>query len=65
MIDAIKRAGSAEPEKIREALVNTKDFEGVSGKITMKPNGDPIKAMVLNKVQDGKFVFVKTIKPEE
>jgi branched-chain amino acid transport system substrate-binding protein len=65
VLDAIKRAGSAEPEKIREALVNTKDFEGVSGKITMKPNGDPIKAMVLNKVQDGKFAFVNTIKPED
>jgi branched-chain amino acid transport system substrate-binding protein len=63
VLDAIKRAGSTDPEKIREALVNTKDFEGVSGKITMKPDGDPIKAMVLNKVQGGKFVFVRTIEP--
>ncbi len=65
VLDAIKRAGSTDPEKIREALVNTKDFHGVSGKITMKPDGDPIKAMVLNKVQDGKFVFVRTIEPEK
>lgn len=65
VLDAIKRAGSTDPQKIRDALVETKDFEGVSGKITMKPNGDPIKAMVLNKVQDGKFAFVRTIPPKQ
>jgi branched-chain amino acid transport system substrate-binding protein len=63
VLDAIKRAGSSEPQKIREALVNTKDFKGVSGAITMKPNGDPVKAMVVNKVKDGKFVYVTTINP--
>lgn len=63
VLDAINRAGSCEPQKIREALVNTKGFQGVSGTITMKPNGDPIKAMVVNKVKDGKFVYVTTIDP--
>jgi branched-chain amino acid transport system substrate-binding protein len=63
LIDAIKRAGSSDPHKIREALVNTKDFQGVSGTITMQPNGDPIKAMVVNKVKDGKFAYVTTINP--
>lgn len=63
VIDAIKRAGSCDPLKIREALVNTKDFQGVSGTITMKPNGDPVKAMVVNRVKDGKFSYVTTINP--
>jgi branched-chain amino acid transport system substrate-binding protein len=63
VVDAIKRAGSCDPAKIREALVNTKDFQGVSGTITMKPNGDPIKAMVVNRVKDGKFAYVTTINP--
>jgi branched-chain amino acid transport system substrate-binding protein len=63
VLDCIKRAGSCEPEKIREALVATKDFEGVSGKITMKPDGNPIKAMVINKVKNGKFAYVTTINP--
>lgn len=62
-LDAIKRAGSTDPVKIREALVGTKDFEGVSGKISMKPDGNPIKAIVVNKVQDGKFTYVTTITP--
>ncbi len=63
VLDAIKRANSTEPAKIREALVSTKDFEGVTGKITMKPDGNPIKAMVINKVQGGKFAYVTTINP--
>ncbi len=63
LVDAIKRAGAADPQKIRDALVHTKDFEGVSGKITMKEDGNPIKAMVINKVQNKKFVYVTTIKP--
>lgn len=63
LLDAIKRAGAAEPEKIREALLATKDFEGVSGKITMKPDGNPVKAMVIDQVKGGKFVYVTTIMP--
>ncbi len=63
LLDAIKRAGSDDPQKIREALVNTKNFEGVGGAITMQSNGNPIKAMVVNKVKDGKFVYIKSIMP--
>ncbi len=63
ILDAARRAGSADPVKIRDALASTKDFEGVSGKITMKPDGNAIKAMVVNKVQNGKFVYVTTINP--
>ena len=32
--DAIKRANSADPQKIRDALAQTKDFEGSAGSIT-------------------------------
>lgn len=63
LLDAIRRAGSTDPQKIRDAIVKTKDFEGVSGKITMKEDGNPIKAMVINKVQGKKFVYVTTINP--
>ncbi len=39
------------------------NFPGVSGIITMQENGNPIKSMVINKVKDGKFVYVTTINP--
>jgi branched-chain amino acid transport system substrate-binding protein len=63
ILDAIKRAGSSDPQKIRDALASTKDFEGVTGKITLKPDGNPIKSMVINKVKDGKFEYVTTVTP--
>ncbi len=63
ILDAIKRAGSADSVKIRNALASTKDFEGITGKITLKPDGNAIKAMVINKVKDGKFNYVTTIYP--
>lgn len=63
ILDAITRAGTVEPTKIRDALASTKDFEGVTGKITLKPDGNAVKAMVVNKVENGKFEYVTTINP--
>jgi branched-chain amino acid transport system substrate-binding protein len=63
LIDAVKRAGSFEGPKVRDALSKTKDFNGVSGPMTMGADGNPIKSMVINKVEDGKFVYYMTIKP--
>ncbi len=63
LVDAIKRAGSIDGTKIRDALAATKDFRGVSGTITMGEDGNPIKSMVINKVSGGKFVYVTTINP--
>ena len=59
----MKRAGSTEGPKVRDALSNTKDFKGVSGSITMGPDGDPVKNVVINKVENGKFVYYMTITP--
>lgn len=63
LVDAVKRAGSTDGAKVRDALASTKDFQGVSGKITMGEDGNPIKSMVINKVEGGKFVYVTTINP--
>ena len=63
LVDAIKRAGAANPVKIRKALATTKDFGGISGKITLQENGNAIKSMVINVVKDGKFQYVTTISP--
>lgn len=59
LADAIKRAGSTNPRAIRDALAATRDFPGVSGKITFDQNRDPSKSLVLLRVQDGKFRFVR------
>lgn len=63
LIEAIEKAGSTDGPKVREAMVNIKNFPGVSGLITMQENGNPIKSMVINKVKDGKFAYVTTVNP--
>ncbi|WP_394701252.1 ABC transporter substrate-binding protein [uncultured Propionivibrio sp.] len=63
ILDAIKRANSAEPQKIRDALTQTKDFEGSAGSITINAERNADKAAVFKTVKDGKFVFLTTVKP--
>jgi len=63
LVEAIKRAGATEGPKVRGALADIKDFQGVSGSITMGPGGNPIKSMVINKVEHGKFVYVTAVNP--
>ncbi|MBL0386631.1 ABC transporter substrate-binding protein [Tumebacillus sp. ITR2] len=61
--DAVKRAGSTDKEKVKEALANTKDFEGVTGKIALDKNHDPVKAAVVLEYKDGKQTFNTKVQP--
>lgn len=63
IVDAIKRANSTDPQKIREALTQTKDFEGSAGAITINAERNADKEAVFKTVKDGKFVFLTTVKP--
>ncbi len=63
IMDAITRAGSAEPQKIRDALAQTKDFEGSAGSITINAERNADKDAVFKTVKGGKFVFLTTVKP--
>lgn len=58
LMDAIARANSANPEKIRDALANTANFEGATGKITLDRNGNAAKSAVIKKVEKGQFKYV-------
>jgi len=56
--DAMKRSNSTDPKVFKDALAKTKDFKGVSGTITIRPNREPIKSpLCLLAVKDGKFVL--------
>ena len=63
LIDAIKRAGSDDPEKIREALEKTKDLQVVTGILTLDANHNPIKSAVVVEMKDGKQVFKEKVNP--
>ncbi len=63
LIDALKRAGTTESAKLREALAATKNFRGVTGTISFDDQRNPTKSAVVLTVKDGKFRFVETVAP--
>ena len=63
LADAIRRAGSTDGQKVRDALAATKDFDGATGKITINADRDATKPAVILQVKDGKFKYVETIAP--
>lgn len=63
-LDAIKRAGKADPEAITAALAATKGFEGVTGSTTINATHDAEKPVGLVQIKDGKKTYVGSITPE-
>ena len=62
ILDAMKKANSADPIKVKEQLAKTKDFAGAAGMISFDENGDAVKDAVIKQVKNGKFTFVDVIK---
>jgi branched-chain amino acid transport system substrate-binding protein len=63
LFDAVKRAGNLNPQAVRDALAQTKNFEGVTGKITMDKDRNPEKSAVILKITGGKANYETTIEP--
>ena len=63
LIDAIKRANSAESAKIRDALAATKDVATVTGSTTLNATHDAVKNAVIIEMKGGKQTYKATIKP--
>ncbi|NLO89240.1 MAG: ABC transporter substrate-binding protein [Clostridia bacterium] len=61
---AIEQAGSAEPEKIQQALENIEDFEGVTGKLSYDEKHNPIKEVSIIKLENGKQKLIKKMQPK-
>lgn len=64
LIDAIKRAGSTEPEALTKALAETEGFEGVTGMTTINETHDAEKPVGIVTIKDGKKQYVATIEPQ-
>ncbi|MBT2616754.1 MULTISPECIES: ABC transporter substrate-binding protein [unclassified Bacillus (in: firmicutes)] len=63
LADAIKRAGSADSKKIKEALEKTADLELVTGTFTLDEKHNPIKSATILEFKEGKQVFNTKINP--
>lgn len=53
VVDAIGRASALNGEAVKTALAETKDFEAVTGKLSVDANHNPIKAIVVVGLKDG------------
>ncbi len=56
--DAVKRAGTVDGQAVRDALLATKDFEGVAGIYNFSPNGEMVKTLMVVQIQDGKHTII-------
>ncbi len=61
--EAITRAGSLSGPAIATELAKTKDFDGVTGKITIDPHRNAVKSAVILEMKDGVPTYVTTIAP--
>ena len=64
LVDALKRAGSGDTEKIREALEATKALKVGTGTISMDKNHNPIKTAVILEMKNGEKELKAKIAPE-
>lgn len=66
LVDAIKRAGSTDATAIQQALLQTKDFPGITGSITYANGAHvPQKGVTMIGVKGGKFTLAEEVVPEK
>ena len=61
-VNAIEAAGSTDGNAVKEALLTTSGYQGVSGEISFDEKGEPKKTINIDMVQDGKFFSVYTVR---
>jgi branched-chain amino acid transport system substrate-binding protein len=54
LVNAIRKAGT-DPKAIQKALLETKDYNGLTGKISRFVQGEVVKPVQIQVVKDGKF----------
>jgi branched-chain amino acid transport system substrate-binding protein len=62
LLNAIKTAGSTNPDAIKQALRNT-SVTGVSGTIKFDSKRNPVKSAVILKIENNRQVFVTRVNP--
>jgi branched-chain amino acid transport system substrate-binding protein len=63
LAEAIKKAGTTDGAKLRDAIAATKDHVGITGKITLDAQRNATKPAVILGIGAGKFNFVETVAP--
>lgn len=61
--DAVRRAGSADPAAIRDALAATRKYPGVTGDISFGDSRDPRKPLFVLRITPDRVEFVQKVEP--
>ncbi len=62
---AIRSAGVTDRIQVRNALAHTRNFQGVTGKISFNADGDPVKSAVIMEIKNGRAYYLQTLSPEQ
>ena len=64
LIEAMRRAGKKDREAVLAEMKKMKDFPGILGAVNFDEHGDAVgKSVGIFKVENGKFKFLKEVKP--
>jgi len=64
LADAVRRAGSLDRTKIRDAIAQTSGFQGATGELTFDADGDPLnKQLIITRFEGGDKKLVKPYIP--
>jgi branched-chain amino acid transport system substrate-binding protein len=63
LADALKRAGTTDSPKLRDALAASKNVAGASGVTTLDKDRNASKPATIIAIKDGKLEFFKTVGP--
>lgn len=63
LLDALRRAGSADPARIRDAIASTVNYHGATGTITFGGRHDPDRSVVISTVRDSALQVVRLVTP--
>lgn len=63
LFQAMERAATLDSKTIRDEIAKTKDYNGVTGKITLNENRDAVKPAVVVQVDGPSLKFITTIAP--
>lgn len=63
LFQAIKAAGKADRQAVRDALAAITQYDGVTGLMQFKGTGDPVKSAVIIQIKDASFKYFDSAKP--
>jgi len=65
IVDGLRRAGTTEATKLRDAIAATRNFNGVTGVLSFTPQRETIKPIQVQIVKNGQFRFFGVITDPE